>query len=708
MASSYASSRIREVEHRTTSACSVESAAVSIALDNGDGGGVWKLVAAGAGAEDGGFENNVVVEDDDHNDAKNDFDLDDDDYWTKMADDAAAGGGDTDAGATAPTAKKTTATKAKTASKATIVECRALASGTTIRVAPVERSHGGWSPEHFHDVLRLPESAKVGRGVVVLLEARSSECLAIALSPQCDYELGKTYVVHLGADGNTRTVLRRHVNYVECVESSRPCRVCSEENWVPYWIILQGGRLSAGIGRVPGKDCVGSLDDSMYDALRSGIDAVRYVGIGNSALRRNARDLRVRNVAVMGIPPHFGLGGVTVDDTGGFVSVLDMPSSSKSSSSDPASAPTDAELLAEYERERNKAIARASKFGIEYKEPSADAFLRWSEARRLRANPERGFVTGIDTFSAEEVAKADARRRRFATASARPEKERKRKGGDENDDEPNDGGGGENDEDGENGENDDDDDDEAMDDDKDDDVAEWEKTKRDPLPVEQAWENWKIVGRFRVDPPPSSASPGAADPTNAVDGGADDDGRSGGTTFASPGIRAPVVVPTKIHVFSIDWAPFKQIRTDDLMSYFRDYGPSYVEWLGELSCNVLFEDRHSAARAFRALSRELPSPPPPPSGAAAAEFAAAAVFDPNDDGGGEAMGDERGATANGDDDGEANHAMDAVVDGVGGEGHGGGGGREEGDTPPPDYGSMGWRFCKWTVRKVGGRCTISL
>ena len=516
-----------------------------------------------------------------------------------------------DAGTTATAANNTnTATRAKTASRATVVECRALAPGTTIRVAPVERSHGGWSPEHFHDVLRLPESAKVGRGVVVLLEARSSECLAIALSPQCDYELGKTYVVHLGADGNTRTVLRRHVNYVECVESSRPCRVCSEENWVPYWIILQGGRLSAGIGRVPGKDCVGSLDDSMYDALRSGIDAVRYVGIGNSALRRNARDLRVRNVAVMGIPPHFGLGGVTVDDTGGFVSVLDMPSSSKSSSSDPASAPTDAELLAEYERERNKAIARASKFGIEYKEPSADAFLRWSEARRLRANPERGFVTGIDTFSAEEVAKADARRRRFATASARPEKERKRKGGDENDDEPNDGGGGENDEDGENGENDDDDDDEAMDDDKDDDVAEWEKTKRDPLPVEQAWENWKIVGRFRVDPPPSSASPGAADPTNAVDGGADDDGRSGGTTFASPGIRAPVVVPTKIHVFSIDWAPFKQIRTDDLMSYFRDYGPSYVEWLGELSCNVLFEDRHSAARAFRALSRDLPSPPP--------------------------------------------------------------------------------------------------
>ena len=63
-----------------------------------------------------------------------------------------------------------------------------------------------------------------------------------------------------------------------------------------------------------------------------------------------------------------------------------------------------------------------------------------------------------------------------------------------------------------------------MDDDGDD-IAEWEKTKRDPLPVEQAWENWKLVRRFRVDPPSSSASD---DSMNAFDGTADGVGGKGG------------------------------------------------------------------------------------------------------------------------------------------------------------------------------------
>jgi len=126
-----------------------------------------------------------------------------------------------------------------------------------------------------------------------------------------------------------------------------------------------------------------------------------------------------------------------------------------------------------------------------------------------------------------------------------------------------------------------------------DDVAEWEKTKRDPLAIEQAWDNWELVKRFRVDPPSS-------DNKDSMEKLEEEE-------FIPKNVS---VVPTKIHIFSIDWACFKQIRTDDLMSYFKDYGPSYVEWLGELSCNVLFEDKYSAARAFHALSQELPSPPP--------------------------------------------------------------------------------------------------
>merc|ERR1712032_916809 len=68
----------------------------------------------------------------------------------------------------------------------------------------------------------------------------------------------------------------------------------------------------------------------------------------------------------------------------------------------------------------------------------------------------------------------------------------------------------------------------------------------------------------------------------------------------------PKMVKEKIHLHSIDWAAFKQIRTDDIMSYFKDYGPSYVEWINELSCNVIFEDEFSSKRAMMKLSQDIP------------------------------------------------------------------------------------------------------
>ena len=45
-----------------------------------------------------------------------------------------------------------------------------IESGTTIRVAPMERARGGWDDEHFHDDLRVPDGSPVGRGLVVTLE----------------------------------------------------------------------------------------------------------------------------------------------------------------------------------------------------------------------------------------------------------------------------------------------------------------------------------------------------------------------------------------------------------------------------------------------------------------------------------------------------------------------------------------------------------
>ena len=123
----------------------------------------------------------------------------------------------------------------------TLTEAQCLSLGTSIRVPPMERKSGGWSSNNFHEHLRLPVNSKPGKGMIIQLQSMSRECLAIALSPYHDYQLGKTYVVHFGANGNLQTVLRRHTNYQECVDVTFPSRVCSENRWISYWIILRVG-----------------------------------------------------------------------------------------------------------------------------------------------------------------------------------------------------------------------------------------------------------------------------------------------------------------------------------------------------------------------------------------------------------------------------------------------------------------------------------
>jgi hypothetical protein len=80
-----------------------------------------------------------------------------------------------------------------------------------------------------------------------------------------------------------------------------------------------------------------------------------------------------------------------------------------------------------------------------------------------------------------------------------------------------------------------------------------------------------------------------------------------------------------------------------------------VEWLGELSCNILFEDKYSAARAMKALSEELPSPPPIE----------------------ESMTDT-----------DATNPVGTPEE------------VERTDTTKPDLGNMGWRMCHHALRKV--------
>jgi hypothetical protein len=411
------------------------------------------------------------------------------------------------------------------------------------------------------------------------LLASARECVAIALSPKDYFELGKTYVIHFGASGNTSTVIRRRLaSGHEAVDVTLPGRVCSEEKWVHYWICLVGGRIYVGVGKQPGLECVGCLDDALYHQLRSGLDAVRFVGVGNSALGKHAKPVKVRSVRVCSVPEYLPAVLEQLPVELPIVNIEAVDSAEVQI------------LMEDYQKECIKAKRRADKFGIPYKEPPPQAFFQWSQAQKLRANPQKGFITGMDIMSQEEKDKQMARVARFGAPIRELVDEKPAETEDD-----------------------------AM--------------EEEALPVVQAWENEELVREHRWDPPKALWLVPPQDNEEARD------------EYSMEVTVEPTVMPEKVHVFSIDWAAFKQIRSDDIMAHFSVFGPSYIEWLGELSCNVLFEDKYSAARALNSMSQQLPSPPSEELSSSATE------------------------------EGQEGYAA-------------------------PDFGNMGWRFCQKPIRKV--------
>jgi hypothetical protein len=235
-------------------------------------------------------------------------------------------------------------------------------------------------------------------------------------------------------------------------------------------------------------------------------------------------------------------------------------------------------LLQDYEEECRKAQARAKKFGIAYTDPSPETFFKWSEARRLRANPSQGFATGFDLTTEEEEEKRRARRERFSlfdtntitdgnsiTAIDGDRKKRKAEtDGTEIIQAPEEGEGVEEEE-------------------------PKQQLQRPPLPVLQAWDNEELVREFRVDPP-SDKSQKQLEGTNQEprqQEEEDDDAffhvgvqtlkktteptnmdsvtESTHTKTETAAINTSTLVPEKLHIFSIDWAAFKQIRSEDIM-----------------------------------------------------------------------------------------------------------------------------------------------
>ncbi|GFR48894.1 hypothetical protein Agub_g10839, partial [Astrephomene gubernaculifera] len=60
--------------------------------------------------------------------------------------------------------------------------------------------------------------------------------------------------------------------------------------------------------------------------------------------------------------------------------------------------------------------------------------------------------------------------------------------------------------------------------------------------------------------------------------------------------------PNAIYLYGVD-----VMSTKEVLSYFTEYGPVFVEWLDDSSCNVLFSDANSAKRAL--VGKGTPLPP---------------------------------------------------------------------------------------------------
>ena len=58
-----------------------------------------------------------------------------------------------------------------------------------------------------------------------------------------------------------------------------------------------------------------------------------------------------------------------------------------------------------------------------------------------------------------------------------------------------------------------------------------------------------------------------------------------------------------LHVYGVD-----RMNTDEILRYFSDYAPSYVLWLDDSSCNLVFGDAANARRALFSLGQPIRLP----------------------------------------------------------------------------------------------------
>ncbi|KAH9107079.1 hypothetical protein AeMF1_017469 [Aphanomyces euteiches] len=208
-----------------------------------------------------------------------------------------------------------------------------------------------------------------------------------------------------------------------------------------------------------------------------------------------------------------------------------------------------AEQRADFTAACESAKRRADRFGGTYHPPDVKQFLDSKVVRMMQrsgAVSEKGFATGFDVMSSEETAKREARRQRFNLTM-------------------------------------------------DYDIKAAREISNGATEEEIRKHQEEVAKRAN-----RAAKFGVEDASNLES--------------ASPKVLAERVDLDEslelrqdaLHMYSLDES-FTSVRTRDILAYFLGYGPSYVEWINDSSCTIVFDDPFTVSRALLSLTTEIPA-----------------------------------------------------------------------------------------------------
>lgn len=347
-----------------------------------------------------------------------------------------------------------------------------------------------------------------------------------------------------GSSGNTEVLWRKAVPSggrdlkEEVLTRVFAGRTCHSQEFLAYWIVVQGATLVFGMGEVVGQETIAKCVDESTGALS--VNAIAFSTWDTPVHYRKIQCARVP------------VGAVNVDAMVPQVRVRGDPWGKEDLLT--------GEQREQYQAAYDTALKRTQRFGGSFVAPDVKKFMDPKVIRKLQRTgaSEPGFSTGFDMTSQDEVSKREQRMKRFNTPQF---------------------------------------------------AVEFSTDTARALAEGMTQEEWqekqeekaKLAARalkFGI------ASKDDASLTNLM-------AVNNKVQSERCDVRGDTMVEFRedaIHVYSLD-ERFQQVRTNDVLAYFVGFGPSYVEWINDSACTVVFEDPFTAGRALIALSQEIPAQP---------------------------------------------------------------------------------------------------